>query len=169
MLAPLSLQIGEIYAVAIGSILVLCVGWKIAASLHQLRHRLTALARKYSDQTLVTRRRNGSSDVTIAEAVSVGAVAAANIVATCVDVRTTNQLAHRLGTLALTNLVPMYFGRTSFWTNICGMSHRRHGVMHRWLGRIFILQALAHSLLRLSANVWTFSVLHMVVSQSHIS
>lgn len=59
-----------------------------------------------------------------------------------------SQLRNRTGILATINLMPLFLmaGRTNPLISILGMSFDTFNLLHRWFGRIVVLEALAHTL-----------------------
>lgn len=61
---------------------------------------------------------------------------------------------NRTGVLAVVNMVPLFLmaGRNNPLIKLLGMSFDTFNLLHRWLGRIVILEALAHTLAFLVSN-----------------
>ncbi|KAK7435731.1 ferric reductase like transmembrane component [Colletotrichum acutatum] len=59
-----------------------------------------------------------------------------------------SQLRNRTGTLAVVNMIPLFLmgGRNNPLIPMLGMSFDTFNLLHRWFGRIVILEALAHTL-----------------------
>ena len=161
----------EVYAISLGSVFVVLIGWHAAEALLLWRRRVTGLVRKYVSQSLVVTRRNGTSNFNVAAALGVLILAAANVVACAIGVSSRPQLVRRLAVVSIVNLVPLYLGRsTSLVVNhVCGLSPTAYGILHRWLGWVCLLGALCHGLLALSLSEWTFSVRSILVSACHSS
>nr|XP_036577569.1 ferric-chelate reductase [Colletotrichum truncatum]KAF6784567.1 ferric-chelate reductase [Colletotrichum truncatum] len=58
------------------------------------------------------------------------------------------QLRNRTGTLAVVNMIPLFLmaGRNNPLISLLGISFDTFNLLHRWFGRIVILEALAHTL-----------------------
>jgi hypothetical protein len=70
---------------------------------------------------------------------------AANIVSLVIVVGDKQQLARRSGLLSTINLIPLSFGASmNVIANFFGIGLTTYAKLHRWLGRISILQALLH-------------------------
>ncbi|KAF2752768.1 ferric reductase [Pseudovirgaria hyperparasitica] len=54
----------------------------------------------------------------------------------------------RFGVLAVVNMIPLFLmaGRNNPLINLCGISFDTFNLMHRWLGRIVVLQSLGHTI-----------------------
>ena len=165
-MASVEMDLEEIYASCLGAILLIFIGWHLAEALVAWRRRVERVLRKYTSQSLIWPRRNGSTDLNVAAALGLLALAAGNITACAVGVRNLGQLVARLGVVSTVNLVPLYLGgRTSIFADrICGLSLTTSGIIHRWLGRICLLEAFAHGFLALHLRGWKFSVLMILVS-----
>lgn len=75
------MDIHELYATAIGSLLVLLVGWQVARVADAIwRHSLQVM-RKNLLQTLIVTRRKGSSDYTLGVGIAILLLVVGNIVA----------------------------------------------------------------------------------------
>ncbi|KAJ0167754.1 Ferric/cupric reductase transmembrane component 2 [Colletotrichum tanaceti] len=59
-----------------------------------------------------------------------------------------SQLRNRTGTLAVVNMIPLFLmgGRNNPLVQMLGISFDTFNLLHRWFGRIVILEALAHTL-----------------------
>jgi len=75
-----------------------------------------------------------------------------------IGIHTTSDLISRTGLMASINLIPLFFGgRTSLLANFMGISIHTYYLAHHWVGRVVILQGLAHVILVIySGNPWTF-------------
>ncbi|KAL2024472.1 hypothetical protein VTK56DRAFT_8283 [Thermocarpiscus australiensis] len=64
---------------------------------------------------------------------------------------------NRAGYLAVVNMIPLFLmaGRNNPLINLLGISFDTFNLLHRWLGRIVILEALAHTLAHLVGNAST--------------
>ena len=162
-----SLDVGEIYAITIGSLFVLLISWQVAAILRSWRHLLLSYVRRHVEYTTVLRRLNGTSDVTFSDALAIVALLSVNTAACWIRVGSTLHLSQRAGHVALVNLILLFLGgRTSYWVSkICGLSLRRYGVMHRWIGRLFVLQSLLHAIGRIAQSALHLSIFHTAVRQ----
>ncbi len=160
------MDIAAAYSIALGALLTVFIGWHLAAECTRWRQYLLTLLRKYISQKLIVKRQNGTSDVSIGMAFSVVLFVAANAIGAALSVTTIAELSHRLSMLCTINLVPLFFGvRTSMVASkLCGLSLPTHGLLHRWMGRVFLCEAILHGLLELALANWTISVLETAVS-----
>lgn len=57
-------------------------------------------------------------------------------------------LRNRTGVLAVMNMLPLFLlaSRNNPFISICGISFDTFNLIHRWIGRVVVLQALAHTL-----------------------
>jgi hypothetical protein len=108
-------------------------------------------------------RRRGSGDFNVNDALQLIVLATGNVLA-CL-LQPAQGLEWRLGRVAMMNLIPLFLGsRTNVFVEILlGLSPHWRGLMYRWLGRMFLVEAVAHSLLHLAANKWQFSLIEILV------
>ena len=72
------------------------------------------------------------------------------------SVTTLKHLRNRLGTIAVMDLVPLFLmaGRTNPLTQLLGVSHDSFNLLHRWSGRICMVEATAHFVCFLLADYY---------------
>jgi len=147
----------ELYATAFGSLLVLLLGWQIAKVGDAFWRRSVQFIRKNLLQTLLVTRRAGSSDYTVGVGVAIALLLVGNIVAVCFGVESLQGLIERVRAVFHVNLVPLYMGaRAPFFADmIFGLTLRQHGLGHRALGWICLLEGLGYTLLSLASEQWT--------------
>jgi hypothetical protein len=147
----------ELYATAFGSLLVLLLGWQIAKVGDAFWRRSVQFIRKNLLQTLLVTRRAGSSDYTVGVGVAIALLLVGNIVAVCLGVESLQGLTERVRAVFHVNLVPLYMGtRAPFFADmIFGLTLRQHGLVHRALGWICLLEGLGYTLLSLASEQWT--------------
>jgi hypothetical protein len=147
----------ELYATAFGSLLVLLLGWQIAKVGDALWRRSLQFIRKNLLQTLVVTRKAGSSDYAVGVGVAIALLLVGNVVAVCLDVKSLNDLTERVGAIFHVNLIPLYMGTRSpiIAETIFGLASRQHGLMHRSLGWICLIEGLGYTLLSLASEQWT--------------
>jgi hypothetical protein len=147
----------ELYATAFGSLLVLLLGWQIAKVGDALWRRSVQSIRKSLLQTLIVTRKAGSSDYTVGVGVVIALLLSGNIVAVCLDVKSLHNLTERVGAVFHVNLIPLYMGTRSpvLAEKIFGLTSRQHGLMHRSLGWICLIEGLGYTLLSLASEQWT--------------
>ena len=147
----------ELYATAFGSLLVLLLGWQIAKVGDVFWKRSVQFIRKNLLQMLLVTRRAGSSDYTVDVGVAIVLLLVGNIVALRLGVEGMHGLRERLRAIFHVNLVPLYVGtRAPFFANmIFGLNLRQHGLMHRSLGWVCLVEGLGYTLLSLASEQWT--------------
>lgn len=66
-------------------------------------------------------------------------------------------LRNRSGVLSVVNMVPLFIfaGRNNPLIRLLGVSFDTYNLLHRWIGRVVILEALAHTLAFLASNAHT--------------
>jgi predicted ferric reductase len=67
------------------------------------------------------------------------------------------ELRNRCGMLAVMNMVPLFIlaGRNNPFITFCGISFDTFNLIHRWIGRIVVLEAIAHTAAWMSNKVHT--------------
>jgi hypothetical protein len=105
---PRKMHAQEIYAIAVGSLFAIFLGWQVAIILDALRQRSTQTIRKMFLQTLVVTRRKGASDYTVASVLSILLLIAGNMAVLFVGVAGLDELSERLRAVFHINLIPLY-------------------------------------------------------------
>lgn len=159
----------DAYEIAIGSIFVVFIGWHLAASGLRARKRVKSWVHKNICQTVVTKRRRGSTDYTVASTLAIVALLCGNGVATFYRASDQQRLETRLGELASLNLVPLFLaGRSMLVVQVlCGISTRQYSILHRWLGWICVAQLSGFLYLSMARQGW--HVDRMSIGVSHPS
>lgn len=153
----LHMDIQELYTTAFGSLLVLLLGWQIARVGDALWRRSLQFIRSNLLQTLILTRKTGSSDYTVGVGVAIALLLVGNIVAVCFDLKCLHDLTERVGAVFHVNLIPLYMGTRSpvLAETIFGLTSRQHGLMHRSLGWVCLIEGLGYTLLSLASEKWT--------------
>lgn len=151
------MEIQELYATASGSLLVLFLGWQIARVGDTFWRHCAQLIRKYLLQTLIVTRRAGSSDYTVGVGLAVTLLLAGNVTAVCLQARDLRDVTERVRDLFHVNLIPLYMGARSpvLAEMAFGLTLEHHGLMHRCLGWICLIEGLGYALLSLASEQWT--------------
>ena len=144
------MQVHYIYAIAYISVLAFVISWRLYRFLMaRARDHVFSVLSKWLVYTVILRRVNGSSDITVAMAFAILCMLVGNVVSTVIAVTSQADLSIRLARLCLTNLVVLFFGgRTNFIADkILRLSHNDYYLVHRWIGRICVLEGLIHGVL----------------------
>ena len=66
-----------------------------------------------------------------------------------------SEFRNRTGVLAVVNMVPLFLlaGRNNPFITFCGISFDTFNLIHRWFGRIVVLEAIAHSFAFIASKV----------------
>lgn len=141
----------EIYSASLGAMCALLIGWNIAAATVALQHRFQSILHAHLMQNIAKRVR-GSGDYTVSVVLQIVILITANAVLSTIFVSNLDDLGVRLGIIALVNVMPLFLGgRTSLIADkVFGVSLPWYNMIHNWIGRICMMQALVHGLLRLS-------------------
>lgn len=146
----------ELYATALGSLLVLVLGWQMAKIGDAYQKRVAQLIRKNLLQTLIVTRRKGSSDYTVGSGVAVIVLVVGNLVAVCLNVRNLHGVSERLKAMFHVNLIPLCVGvRTPVLSStIFGFTSKQHSLIHRCLGWVCLIEGLGYTVLSLASEQW---------------
>ncbi|KAF2194711.1 hypothetical protein K469DRAFT_706201 [Zopfia rhizophila CBS 207.26] len=149
------MQVTSIFLISLGSAVGALVVWKLCQRVNAPTRRfLFSFLRKKLIYTLVIRRSKSTSDVNVIAFLSILLVIAANITACTLKLTDRIELARRCGTLFIINVVPLYLGgRTSLVADrILRIRLSDYSLMHRWMGRICVIQGLVHGIINASTS-----------------
>jgi len=88
---------------------------------------------------------------------------ATNVVFCCIDLNfsltyeeVARLLRNRTGVLSVVNMIPLFLlaGRNNPLITLLGISFDTYNLIHRWMGRIVVLEAVAHTLAHLAKGGW---------------
>lgn len=115
--------------------------------------------------TLVWRRPNGSSNVTVFTFFSLTALTILNTFTLLFRSTTTSDISQRAARLFLINLIPVTLGNgSSLLPEVLGLYYRRISAIHRWIWRICFVNGMVHTIIQL-----TVSPLHLGLSEITVS
>jgi hypothetical protein len=139
-----------IYAISFASAIGFLLAWKLSQllTIHARAH-ILSLYSKWFLYTIIHPRFNGSSDITIMAGSIIILFVVANIVVCRLGVQSLSDLSARLARVCGTNLVALYFGGRSNLVagRIFRISDTEYHLLHRWIGRITIIEGLTHGTL----------------------
>lgn len=140
----------SVYGLAYLSVVGLIATWRLSRLLTaQARQHIFSTLSKWLIYTLVFPRLNGTIDITVLAGLIITCVVIGNAVASIIGVHTKAELATRLARLCATNVTMLFLGgRTNFIVDkILRISHADYYLMHRWIGRISVVEGLVHGTL----------------------
>jgi hypothetical protein len=141
------MQVTIIYAISYASAVFFLVAWRLSQCLTiQARQHIFSTCSKWLLYTVMHPRLTGSSDVTIMAGSIIIMFIVANIVGCVISIHNTSDLSSRLARMAVTNLVILYLGGSSTLLADKGIriSNDEHHLLHRWIGRVTVVEGLAH-------------------------
>jgi predicted ferric reductase len=141
------MQINIIYTIALASLFGLLLLWKLLSLVEiSTRQLILSYLRKRFLYTLVYHRRAGTDDINVASTINIIVLVAANMTACIYGLPDRIELARRCGALFLLNATPLLLGgRTSFLIDrIMILKPNQQSLLHRWMGRVCVLQGLIH-------------------------
>lgn len=151
------MHVREVYTIAIGSLFVVFLAWQLAVVGDVLRRRGVRLFRKVFLQTLLVKRRKGSSNYTVGTGFIIASLCTGNIIALCVRVKNVSDIADRLRGLLHVNLIPLFLSvRTPLLSELFfGLTFQPHSLLHRLLGWICVAEGLGYTILSLLIRQWS--------------
>jgi hypothetical protein len=164
------IHISLIYIISIASavgILLFWRGYRLVDS--NVRRSILLYARKRLLYTVIFRRRASSNNINLLSLFSICLTLAANIVACALKVGSRKELAKRCGDLFLVNLVPLMLGgqRSILSNHMFRLQSSEQSLLHCWMGRICVLQGLAHSVINvLSASPTTLQIIVSTITEN---
>lgn len=160
------MQVILVYAIAYASAIGLLLGWRLSQYLiTRARQRIFSTFTKWVVYTVITRRLSGSSDVTVMAGTIIVLLIVANCVGSALLVRTRDELSSRLAKLSITNLVILYLrGRSNILLDkVFRLSYTEHQLLHRWVGRVTVIEGLVHALLKFSQSRSAINLINLLV------
>ena len=153
------------YASAVGFLLV----WRLSQFITtQAREHIFSTCAKWLLYTVILPRVNGSSDVTIMAGSIIVLFVVANVVGCVLRVQSQSELSTRLARMCVTNLVVLFLGGRSnlLVDKIFHLSNTEYHLLHRWVGRITVIEGLTHATLcmiktKAAARIVDLSVCNM--------
>ena len=135
------------YAVALGAIAALVLGFYLMQSVYKLVHTYaTILFLKHLLYPQIHRRLRGSGRTSRFDVMLIMAFLIANMLLISIGVRSKAHIIQRTGLLSIINLIPLALGgRINLVANWCGITLGDYSRVHRWLGRVAITEGLVHS------------------------
>ena len=139
------------YSIALGSFAILLIVQRITATvLRYTRPRSIQLARKHLLYKLLWTRFAGSSNVTRLHGSFLAIYFAANVTCCVLGVDNVALFASRTGLLSIINIAPLMLGgRTNPILDMIKVDLNTYGTLHRWSGRVALLQGMTHCVLHL--------------------
>jgi hypothetical protein len=148
-----------IYSTCLGIFLTLAIGWELARQALRWRQAAFIWARGIASRAPV--RQRGAADFSVMDGTQVLILVIGNILACWC--RSRFPLATRLAHVALVNMSPLFLGHRSVCIcDLLGLSLHWRGLMHRWVGRTMLLQAVAHAMIHLVQQRWRFASSQLV-------
>lgn len=147
------------------SLLIICVFSKLQRSVFpEIRHRLL--------YTLLVKRYNGSQDYTYLSILCIALYLATNTVFLLVNLPSNlplnESIIERSGAVFIFNLVPLYIGTSSrvILELGFGLCLRQSLLVHKWIGRVCIINGIIHILSSLAIIKWKFAPMQISVCPS---
>ncbi|KAK6432440.1 hypothetical protein LTR95_011388 [Oleoguttula sp. CCFEE 5521] len=137
-------DVHEYYGIAAASLLIILLGWRVAAASSLAIQTLTCHCRKIMAQTLLMPRMQSSSDYSVITLTLIVGFLASNVIAVALFVGSNVQFRDRLRFIFLLNSVPLWASRRAPWIieSMIGIAAETYAVTHRILGWIIISLAL---------------------------
>ncbi|KAF2849416.1 hypothetical protein T440DRAFT_508606 [Plenodomus tracheiphilus IPT5] len=137
-----------VYALSYASAMGLLLVWRLSQFLTtQAREHIFSTFAKWLLFTVVLPRMNGSSDITTMAGSIIILFIVANVVGCVLLVQSQSELSTRLARMCVTNLVVLFLGGRSnlLVDKIFRLSNAEYHLLHRWVGRVAVIEGLAHA------------------------
>jgi hypothetical protein len=137
-----------IYLISLASAAGALLLWRVYRLLDaRTRTKVLLFIRKQLLYQLVYRRRNGSDDVSVLSLFNICLLVGANITACALKIQDRGELARRCGRLFLVNMIPLFLGgkRSLLADQILRIHSSEQSLLHRWMGRVCVLQGVIHA------------------------
>ncbi|KAL5401100.1 hypothetical protein PMIN04_013131 [Paraphaeosphaeria minitans] len=145
----------SIYALSFASAVIVLFIWTIWRLIDRsTRTAIVLFIRKRLLYALVMRRLRTSSDISVLAGLNLLLFGAANVTACTLWVPNPAEIAKRCGTLFIINVIPLYLGgRTNYIADrIFRLQLNEYALLHRWIGRICVVQGLVHGFLNAATS-----------------
>jgi hypothetical protein len=156
-----------VYALSYVSAVALLLAWRLSQFLTtQAREHLFSTGTKWFFYTIICPRMKSSSDVTLMAGSIIMMFVVANVVGSALGVKSQSDLSIRLARLCITNIVVLYFGGRSniVVDKVFRLSVTDYHLLHRWIGRITIIEGITHGTLCIIKTKATTRTLDLAVS-----
>lgn len=160
------------YAVTLGAIVgVGVVAFIIYPAVRRLSRIFMYFFLKYLYYPRLPQFLRDKSDARLFDAMLLFLFLVVNVICSTVGVHNLSQAIRRTGLMTVVNIVPLAMGgHMNILVDRCRIGLRTYQRLHRWIGRVVILQGLAHSTIALFSEGlnWhnTYSVVAIVVSNN---
>ena len=115
---------------------------------------------------LVIKRQKGSSNISVFIAILIFLYITANIIIYTLKILGRAKLIKHYSSLFVINMVSLYLGgRTSLISDKVHLNLSQYGLLHRWVGRVCVIQGLIHSFINFSvvpSSTWEILVRYSV-------
>lgn len=139
------------YAYSIVALFAFFSLWRLYLLIHSnTRTRILSKFRHWIWNFQPTKRLEGSSSTNISIFISIAICFATNAVVCSLHVSSLSQFGDRCAVVAITNLVPLFIGGGTniMFDKLFKTDLRITGTIHRWLGRLCIVEVLIHAISR---------------------
>jgi hypothetical protein len=147
-----------IYLTSLAAAFGILLLWKVYRIVPiRIRRASMLYARKKLFYTMIYRRRSSSDNINVLSLCNICLLVAGNITACALKISDRKELAKRCGSLFLVNLVPLMLGgQRSILTNYISHLHSsEQSLLHRWMGRVCVVQGLIHAVINAMSSVPT--------------
>ena len=155
------MDITQWYAVALGgTVALLIIASILLAILTITRKYATFRFLKHVYYPQVHKYLRGSEKTTRFDLALIAVFLVGNMLCTAIRVNNISDLARRSGMLSVINLIPLAPGaHMNLIANSCGVRLDAYGRIHRWMGRVAIVEGLIHTATNLSLHTMNFQTL----------
>jgi hypothetical protein len=144
------MHVNIVYALSYASAMGFLVVWRFSQYFTiQARQHIYSFYSKWALYSVVHPRQNGTTDVTIMASCIILVFVVANVIGAVLGVQSRADLSTRLARMCVTNIIVLFFGgRSNFLVDrIFRLSSTEYYLLHRWIGRITLVEGLTHGTL----------------------
>lgn len=139
------MDITQWYAVSLGCLVALPIIARLFFSITIVRIYGAFYVRKYMIYPQIHRYLRRSGKVTRFDLLVLLAFLVGNALCLAINVKGIPEFTKRSGLVSIINLMPLSLGATmNFIISLCGISLPAYAKIHRWLGRVAIVEGLIH-------------------------
>ena len=143
--SDLAIDITQWYAISLGCLVGLPIIGRLFFSITIVRIYGTFYLRKHITYPQIHRYWRRSGKVTRLDLLVLFTFLAGNALCLAINVKGVPEFIERLGLISIINLIPLSLGANmNLIVSLCGIRLPTYAKLHRWLGRVAIVEGLIH-------------------------
>jgi hypothetical protein len=143
------MEITQWYAISLGALAALYISYYILHAALSVAHVFGAhFVVKHLIHPQIPQILRGEDTITRFHSLLIFLYLSGNGICLAFGITSTAQLGIRSGLMSLVNLIPLCAGgRINMVADFCGLSQQNYSRMHRWIGRVAVVQGLTHAVI----------------------